>query len=98
MEYIRNNWRLKRGKKTTRLSIKLSEVLWINHRDKVYREIYRLQNIEPEDNVCPPNYFPFKSKAVGNILNRITPEELQDLKSEQRTMADIGLPSDVRAE
>ena len=98
MVYIRNNWRSRPVKKLTKLSITLPQVLWINHRNKVYTEIYRLQNKDPVDNVCPRNYFPFKSKAIGNILKSISPEELEALKAEKRTMADQGLPHDVRAE
>ena len=98
MEYIRNNWRSKRAdKKTVKLQVSLTTVIWDTHRDLVNKEIYALQDLEYDENNTPPNVFRYRSTAIKNVLSGMSKAELDGLEQERRKIAAAGYPPEVRA-
>lgn len=77
------------------IPVKRTTVLWLNHRDKVWTEIASLLGVLKVD-AQTPGWFPQYSKAIGNIIGRMTAEELILLDCEVAVMAAQGFPEEKR--
>ncbi|KAH9481975.1 hypothetical protein JR316_0006505 [Psilocybe cubensis] len=85
--WIRNNWRAPQptGAELKGEKHKRTTVLWRTRPDDVYKEIASILGLEHADSTTPLA-FETRSRAMGNIISRMTPQEKRALDREAETL------------
>jgi hypothetical protein len=96
--WIRNTWR--RPKKQNQadskgLRIRRSDVIWQQHKTKVFEEIAELLGLESAD-PNTPGWFSKKSTAIGNIFEKMSEKEKEELDEELAKIAGTGYSEATR--
>jgi hypothetical protein len=73
----------------------LTDILWWTRQDEVFEEIANLMGLESA-NTNTIGWFPLRTKASKNILDRMTEEERGMLETEAERLQKEGLPPDVQ--
>jgi len=77
------------------MNAKLTQVLWLTQEKDVLAEIASLLGV-PEANTKTPGWFGVRMKAMGNIIERMSPEERAELEKERERISQEGHLEDVR--
>lgn len=75
--------------------MKLTEALWLTREQDVLAEIATLLGVA-EATTKTPGWFGLRMKALGNILERMTPEEKAALDIERERISQEGHPEEIR--
>jgi len=77
------------------MNAKLTQVLWLTREKDVLAEIASLLGV-PEANTKTPGWFGVRMKAMGNIIEWMSPEERAELEKERERISQEGHLEDVR--
>lgn len=74
---------------------RLTDVLWWTRQDDVFEEIASILHIRTA-NTSTPGWFPLRTKASKQILERMTEDQRKVIEDEGDRMEKDGLPQDVQ--
>lgn len=96
-EWMSNLWRplapIRNGK--SKFKVTRREVVWQTRGNEVLTEIAALIGIEHADSYTP-DWMSKRTKAIANLIKRMTPEELEKLDAEVERRKAEGNPEDVQ--
>lgn len=73
--------------------MKRPDVLWGMRRDEVWKEIARLLNVE-KASFETEGWFTKRTTAMGNIIDRMTKEQLAELDAQVEEIQQQGYPEE----
>ncbi|KAF8182686.1 hypothetical protein BJ912DRAFT_928435 [Pholiota molesta] len=96
LAWIRNNWRLNSDETlAANFVVKSTTVLWLQRRDEVFEEIATLLGV-PKADTSTKGWFGKRMEAMGNILNRMSASEKQEVDDEAARILREGYDDDQK--
>lgn len=94
-QWLSNNWRMEHGmaRKSNHFRPSSQTVMWNNRNKEVMAEIANLMGIE-EATTKTPGWLHLKSKAISNILDRMSFTEREKFDAEVEAAAHVGYPEE----
>jgi hypothetical protein len=96
--WVRNTWRLPKPATSVpkvQMKLKLTDVLWLTRREDALAEIATLLGVS-EATTNTPGWFGVRTKALGNIIQRMSLEEKGALEKDRNRLCREGHPEERR--
>jgi len=97
LAYVRNRWHLQKStpEHQPTFNIKISHIVWEQKEEEVFAEIAKLMGLPFADSKTR-NWFSYLSKALGNVISRLTAEEQAEMRQELEHRKKHGNPDHVK--
>lgn len=92
---MRNVWRVPMKRVLELGKYRLTDVLWWTRQEEVFEEIASIMEI-PKADTSTPGWFPLRTKASKNILEKMTNDERRELEDVAEKLKSEGLPIDLQ--
>lgn len=83
------------ARKSNNFRPKRTEIIWGTRRQDVMDEIAKILNLE-EATTQTPGWFPVRTQAIKNIIEKMTPEEVRKLDMEVEETAKRGNKDELK--
>lgn len=96
--WVRNTWRLPKSATSVpkiQIHVKLTDALWLTREEDVLAEIATLLNVS-KATTKTDGWFGARMTAMGNIIQRMSPEEKAALEKERERLAQEGYQEDIK--